>query len=174
MPEGDTIFRAARALHGVLAGKTVTRFESAFPALNRIAEDRPIVGRTIVAVESRGKHILMTFSGDLALRTHMKMNGAWHLYHPGEPWQRSVRDMRIVIATADAVAVGFNVPIAELLTGRDEVHHRELSAMGPDLLADPPPSSDEILVRMRATDGVAIADVLLNQRVVAGIGNVFK
>src|SRR5215468_7451558 len=94
MPEGDTIFRAARTLHRVLAGKTVTRFESVFPAVNRIDEDHPIVGRTIESVASRGKHILMTFSAResgiaravdevVLLHTHMRMNGSWHIYPAG-------------------------------------------------------------------------------------------
>ncbi len=81
--------------------------------------------------------------------------------------------MRILVQTSDFVAVGFNVPIAELLTGRDSARHEELNALGPDLLA-PTFDAAEVLRRMRAHDGDAIADALLNQRVVAGIGNVFK
>ena len=124
MPEGDSIFRAARTLHRALAGSPVTRFESAFPALNRIDHDRPLAGRTIESVSARGKHLLMTFSGDLVLRTHMKMHGSWHIYRPGERWQRPARDMRIVVETARFVAVGFNVPVAEFLTGRELSRHR--------------------------------------------------
>ena len=124
MPEGDTIFRAARTLHRALAGSAVTRFESVFPALNRIDQDRPLAGRTIESVSARGKHLLMTFSGDLVLRTHMRMNGSWHIYRPGERWQRPARDMRIVVETARFVAVGFNVPVAEFLTGRELSRHQ--------------------------------------------------
>jgi endonuclease VIII len=76
MPEGDTVFRAAQALHRALAGRPVTRFESVYPALTRIAEDHPIVGRTIESVSARGKHLLIAFSGDLVLHTHMRMKGA--------------------------------------------------------------------------------------------------
>src|SRR5689334_19279401 len=119
MPEGDTIFRAARTMQRALAGAVVTRFESVFPALNGIDVDRPLAGRTIDAVTSHGKHLLITFSGDLILRTHMQMNGSWHLYRPGERWQRPRSDMRLVIETAAFVAVGFNVPIAEFLTARE-------------------------------------------------------
>src|SRR4051812_13123857 len=71
MPEGDTIFRAARTLHRALAGKAVVRFESMLPALDRVHDDTPITGRTIERVDARGKHLLMQFSGDLVLRTHM-------------------------------------------------------------------------------------------------------
>src|SRR5689334_11413994 len=119
MPEGDTIFRAAAALHRALAGRTVTRFASVYPALTRTAEARPIVGRTIESASARGKHLLIAFSGDLVLRTHMRMNGSWHLYRAGERWKRPGRDMRVLVATAAAEAVGFNVPVAEFLTARD-------------------------------------------------------
>jgi endonuclease VIII len=173
MPEGDTIFRAARTLHTFMAGHLVTRFESMFPALNRIADDRPIVGRTIESVSARGKHLLMTFSGDLVLRTHMRMNGSWHIYPAGAPWKRPTRDMRVLVCTADACAVGFNIPVAELLTAREFERHQTLKSLGPDLLAGSF-DRDEALRRMRQQSGVPIAEVLLNQRVVAGIGNVFK
>ena len=175
MPEGDTIFRAARTLHRVLAGKEVTRFESVYPALTRIADDHPIVGRTIESVSARGKHLLIAFSGGLTLRTHMRMNGSWHIYPAGARWQRPARDMRVLVGTRDAVAVGFNVPIAELLTARDLARHKEVQALGPDLLAeDTPFDRAEVIRRLRGRGREAIADALLNQRVVAGIGNVFK
>src|SRR5687767_4853636 len=128
MPEGDTIFRAARAMHRALAGGVVTRFESVFPKLTRVDVDRPLAGRTIASVTARGKHLLIAFSGDLTLRTHMRMHGSWHLYRPGERWRRPHRDMRVVIETAAAVAVAFNVPIAEWLTSRDLARHEELNA----------------------------------------------
>ena len=87
MPEGDTIFRAARTLDRAFAGQTVTRFESVYPTLTRVHEDAPIVGRTIDRVDSVGKHLLIHFSGDLVLRTHMRMSGSWHIYRHGERWQ---------------------------------------------------------------------------------------
>lgn len=173
MPEGDTIFRAAATLHRTLAGRIVTRFESVFPALTRVAEDRPVVGRTIESVESRGKHLLMFFSGDLVLHTHMRMNGSWHIYPAGARWRRPARDMRIIVATDATEAIGFNIPVAELLTRRDLARHRELASLGPDLLAR---DFDRAAVvdAIRARRNEAIADVLLNQRVLSGIGNVFK
>src|SRR5512135_2062260 len=103
MPEGDTIFRAARTLHRALAGSRVTRFESVFPALTRVDVDAPIAGRTIESATSRGKHLLFAFSGDLVLHTHMRMNGSWHLYRPGERWHRPHRDMRIVLETSSMI-----------------------------------------------------------------------
>src|SRR5215216_988365 len=118
MPEGDTIFRAARTLHRALAGRDVVRFESVLPALTRVHEDTPVTGRRVESVAAAGKHVLMRFSGDLVLRTHMRMNGSWHIYRPGERWRRPRRDMRLVVATAEYEAVAFNVPVAEFLQGR--------------------------------------------------------
>jgi endonuclease VIII len=139
----------------------------------RVDYDRPLAGRRIESVSSRGKHLLITFSGDLILHTHLRMNGSWHLYRVGERWRRPARDMRLLIETTEYVAVAFTVPVAEFLTGRDLARHRDLQSLGPDLL-DPAFERDEVLRRMRALERVSIADALLNQRVLAGIGNEFK
>ena len=173
MPEGDTIFRAARTLHRALAGRVVTRFESVFPALTRVHEDTPITGRTVEMVTARGKHLLIRLSGDLTLRTHMRMNGSWHIYRPGEVWQRSRRDMRIVLATSDFVAVGFSIPVAEWLRTSAAGRHEALRTLGPELLADDFDAA-EAGRRLRERGDTPIADALLNQRVMAGIGNVYK
>ncbi|MGE5361837.1 MAG: DNA-formamidopyrimidine glycosylase family protein [Bacteroidales bacterium] len=174
MPEGDTIFRTAQTLQRALAGRVVTRFESALPALTRVDEDAPIAGRTVVAVRSLGKHLLVEFSGGLALRTHMRMNGTWHIYRPAERWQRPRVAMRVVIETDEWVAVGFNVPVAEFLRTRDLARHHELARLGPDLLAD---EFDEqaITARLRTIGGGRpVGDALLDQRIMAGVGNVYK
>ena len=178
MPEGDTIFRAARTLNRALAGRRVVRFESVLPALTRIHDDAPITGRSIESVTAAGKHILMRFSpfeasGGLVLRTHMRMNGSWHIYRPGERWQRPRRDMRIVVATDAFEAVGFNIPVAEFLQGRAIEQQVDLRLMGPDLLGETFDEADAIR-RLRGRGDLEIADALLNQRVVAGIGNVYK
>jgi endonuclease-8 len=173
MPEGDTIFLAAETLRRALVGQTVTRFRSVFPALTRVDDDRPIAGRTIEAIEAHGKHLLITFTGGLTLRTHMRMNGSWHVYPPGARWRRPARDMRIVVETARATAVAFTVPVAEFLTESQLARSSELRALGPDLLADAF-DADEARRRIRGRGDDPIADVLLSQRVVAGIGNVFK
>src|SRR5262249_49807819 len=173
MPEGDTIYRAAVAMHRALAGRVVTRFESVYPAVMRIAVDRPIVGRTIESVSARGKHLLIAFSGDLILRTHLRMSGSWHLYGAGARWRRRAGDRRVLVATGGVEAVGFNFPVAELLTARDLSRHAQLSALGPDLL-DPAFDAAEAARRIRARGREPVGDVLLNQRVLAGIGNVFK
>ena len=173
MPEGDTIFRAARTLHRALAGHEVVRFESVLPALTRVHEDAPITGRTVERVSAAGKHVLMQFTGDLVLRTHMRMNGSWHIYRPGEAWRRPRRDMRIVIGTAAFDAVGFNVPVAEFLDRRALARQDDLRAMGPDLLGEAFDATEAVR-RFRARPELAIADALLNQRLAAGAGNVYK
>ena len=101
------------------------------------------------------------------------MNGSWHIYRPGEPWQRPRRDMRIVVATDGFEAVGFSIPVAELVKGRDVARHEELRRLGPDLLGDDF-DADEAFARLRARPDLEIAEALLNQRVMAGIGNVYK
>jgi len=169
MPEGDTIFRAAQTLQRALAGKPVVFFESMLPALGRVE----ITGRTIDRVSTAGKHLLMHFSGALVLRTHMRMNGSWHIYRRGERWQRPRRDMRVVIATDDFEAVGFSIPEAELIATRDLRRHDDLRKLGPDLLAEAF-DAGEALRRLRERGDTAVADALLNQRVMAGIGNVYK
>jgi endonuclease VIII len=173
MPEGDTIFRAARTLHRALAGRMVTRFESVFPHLTRVDEDSPLRGRVVEGVESRGKHLLIQLSGRLALRTHMRMHGSWHIYRPGERWQRPRHDMRIVLATAEFEAVAFSVPVAEFLSTDDLARQRDLREMGPDLLGDTFNPADAV-TRIAQRPEIAIADALLEQRAIAGIGNVYK
>jgi endonuclease-8 len=173
LPEGDTIFRAARTLHRALAGRSVTAFESELPALNRVHDDAPLTGRTIERVTAVGKHLLMHFSGGLVLRTHMRMNGSWHIYRAGERWRRSRRDMRIRIRAGEFDAVGFNIPVAEFTSGTALTRHHQLGALGQDLLAEEFVIPDA-LQRMREHADAAIAEVLINQRVVAGLGNVYK
>src|SRR3954451_15783446 len=173
MPEGDTIFRAARTLHRALAGKQVTAFHSMLPALNRINDDTPLAGRTIERVHSTGKHLLIHFSGDLVLRTHMRMNGSWHIYRPGERWRRSRHQARVVIETDAFVAVAFNVPVAEFYSARELTREPALRELGPDLLGETF-EMETAVSRLRARGPVAIGDALLDQRALAGIGNVYK
>src|SRR5262249_42719100 len=109
MPEGDTIFRAARTLNRALQGQIVTQFETQLPHLSRVDYDTPLKGRTVEGVSAAGKWMRMYFSGDLILVTHMLMSGSWHIYRPGESWQRGRVQMRIAVHTASFVAVAFQV-----------------------------------------------------------------
>jgi endonuclease-8 len=130
-------------------------------------------GRTVERVEARGKHLLIWFSGDLVLRTHMRMNGSWHIYRPGERWQRPHRDMRIVIETPAMHAIAFTVPVAEFVTSRELANHDVVAELGPDPLSDTF-NAEQAIERIQAHGDIEIADALLDQRLIAGIGNVFK
>src|SRR5271154_4824269 len=134
MPEGDTIFRSARALNQALAGHQVTLFETAYAALASVNDQSPVAGRTVERVESRGKWLLIHFSGDLILATHMLMSGSWHIYRTGERWKRARSHMRIVLGTTDFVAVAFNVPVARFYTARTLERFAGVAGLGPDLL----------------------------------------
>src|SRR5450830_122970 len=118
MPEGDTIHRAARTIAKAIGGRVITRFETVVAALARANDQQPIVGRRIDAVTARGKNLIIAFSGGMFLRSHLRMNGSWHIYRPGEAWMKRRSDMRVVIATDDFVVVGFNLPIAEFHDAR--------------------------------------------------------
>jgi endonuclease VIII len=173
VPEGDTIFRSARALNKALAGATVTGFDTAYAPLASVNDDTPLAGRTIEKVESRGKWLLIYFSGDLILVTHMLMSGSWHIYRSGEQWRRSRQHMRAVIRTTAFEAVAFDVPVARFHTARSLERHSAIPKLGPDLLGQQF-AEDKAIARIRARPDDEIADVLLNQQVMAGIGNVFK
>ena len=173
MPEGDTIFRAARTLHRALSGAQVTQFESRLPQLLALPVRGGVPGREITLVEARGKHILITFGPDLILRTHLRMHGSWHLARPGERWRRPRAHMRIVITTADWLAIGFQIPEAEWLTAGGLARHARLQALGPDPLGATF-DAEEVIARIASDPSATLADVLLNQRVIAGVGNVFK
>lgn len=173
MPEGDTIFRSARALRLALGGKIITRFDTGYAHLARVDDNQAIAGRTVERVEARGKWLLMFLSGDLILVTHMLMNGTWHIYRTGERWRRRRQDMRIVIETADWMAVAFTVPVAEFHTSASLLRKKIVTELGPDLLKDNFEEAAAVEKILEHPDE-EIAVVLLNQRVMAGIGNVFK
>ena len=173
MPEGDTIFRTARALGRALAGRPIVAFRSTYPTLTRFHDDTPLSGQTIDRVESRGKWLLMHFSGGLTLVTHMLMNGSWHIYRPGQAWQRPRGDMRIAIETRDYHAIGFRVPVAEMHTAQSLARDRRIPQPSLDVLSasfDPA----EAARRLLAHGELAVADALLDQSIFAGAGNVFK
>ena len=173
MPEGDTIFRTARTLGRALGGQIVTVFRSTYPLLTRFHDDAPITGRTVERVESRGKWLLIHFSGGATLATHMLMSGSWHIYRHGERWQKPRTNMRIVIENERFIAVGFRVPVAEMHTAESLARHKRIPAAETDVLSTTF-DRDEVMRRLLARGSEAIADALLDQSVLAGVGNVFK
>jgi len=173
MPEGHTIYRAARTLNLALAGQTVISFESALPHLSRVEIDQVVVGRTVEKVEARGKWLLMYFSRDLILLSHMLMSGSWHIYRPGETWQRRRYDMRVVIGTPKILAVAFNVSLAEFHTVDSLTLREGFNSVGPSTLAKNFDES-EVVARLRSRPDLEIGVSLLTQSLLSGIGNVFK
>jgi endonuclease-8 len=173
MPEGDTIFRTARALGRALNGKPITVFRSTFPLLTRFNDDTPLAGQFVESVESRGKWLLIHFSGGGTLATHMLMSGSWHIYRPGERWQLSRIHMRIVIENSDYLAVGFRVPVARMHTAQSLARDPKIPPPALDVLS---PEFDTATAarRILAHSNEEIGDVLLHQEVLAGVGNVFK
>ena len=172
MPEGDTIFRSALVLHRALAGRVVTRFDTALAHLQRVEDQERVSGRTVDGVTARGKHLIVEFSGGLVLRTHMRMSGSWHLYRPGDRWRRPRRAMRVVIATAEFEAVAFDVQDAEFAHAA-ELERTAVGRLGPDLLAEDFDGAEAVR-RLRGLPPMDLGDAVLDQRGTAGTGNVFK
>ena len=170
MPEGDTIFRAATTLRRWIGGREVTGARTTVAGVAAQA----LVGDTVAEVEARGKHLLVRFESGRVLHTHMRMTGSWHVYTSGERWQRPGWQARFVLEAGDHEAVCFNAPVIEILAARMEQVHPSLTGLGPDVLVEP---LDLDVVRQRAA-GLAptteVGDVLLDQRVVAGIGNIYR
>ena len=173
MPEGDTIFRAARTLHRVLSGQAVTGFETVFPKLERVDVDSGVVGRIVEKVEAQGKWLLIHFSGDLILLTHMLMSGSWHIYRPGEKWQRPKIDMRIVITTDKIFAVAFSVPVAEFHSAKSLLRREGFNRLGPSVLATRF-DEHEAIARLCSRPDLEVGVALVNQSLLAGLGNIFK
>ncbi|MBK7863859.1 MAG: Fpg/Nei family DNA glycosylase [Archangiaceae bacterium] len=173
MPEGDTLLRAAKTLQLALSGKRVVGFESRYANVAVAAENHPLVGETVEKVESVGKHLLIRFSNGYTLRTHMRMNGSWHVYRRSERWKRPNSAMRLLLRTDDFEAVAFDVPVAELVDDK-QLQRGEVGKLGPDLLGDGPLDVDEVIARLRRSGPQPIGELLLDQRVAAGIGNVYK
>ncbi len=173
MPEGDTLFRTAAGLRPYLVGRTVTAARASGPG--SIPQIHRVIGHEITAVESLGKNLLIRFEGGLELRTHLRMNGSWHRYRPGERWRRPPARARLVLEVPGAVAVCFDAPVVELLEQRAEALHPALASLGPDLLS-PDVDAAEAVRRLRdpSRAKTEIAEALTDQRALAGIGNVYK
>jgi endonuclease VIII len=161
VPEGDTIWRSAATLRERLSGLTLQ--EARPSSLGRLR------GLSLEGVEPVGKHLLMRFSGGWTLHSHMRMTGSWHLYRPGERWRRPERLAKAVLDFGSWVAVCFSAPVLELV--RDE--RRSVAHLGPDILAEDFPVA-AVIGRARAAGPMPLGELLLDQRVCCGIGNVYK
>ncbi|MFF8917750.1 DNA-formamidopyrimidine glycosylase family protein [Streptomyces sp. NPDC015032] len=168
MPEGDTVLQTAGRLHSALAGRVLTRSDLRVP---RFAT-ADLTGRAVLDVVSRGKHLLTRIEGDLTLHSHLGMDGAWRVYAPGERWRGGpAHQIRAVLANPEHTAVGYRLPVLELLRTRDE--EQAVGHLGPDLLG-PGWNPDTALRNLLSDPARPLGEALLDQRNLAGIGNIYK
>jgi endonuclease VIII len=161
LPEGDTIWLTAAALRKRLVSKIVRDA--------RPASITRLIGQRVVDVEPTGKHLVIRFDREIALHSHMRMTGSWHLYRPDERWRQPKWRATVVLTFDDVIAVCFAAPVMELVADP----RRAVAHLGPDILTD---SFDlgEVIRRARASDAATLGELLLEQRVCAGIGNIYK
>jgi endonuclease-8 len=177
VPEGDSVWRAAAQLHAALAGQQLLSSDFRVPRFATLQ----LGGWTVNEVVARGKHLLMRLQGPadrtpaqqdrLTIHSHLKMEGTWQVYPPGGRWRKPGFTARCVLRTAAADAVGFSLGILEVVRTADE--DSVVGHLGPDLLG-----SDwdlaEAELRIRAAPDVPIGVALLDQRNLAGIGNIYR
>lgn len=173
MPEGDALYRFAQKVGGALEGKVIRAALSHGPG--PVPRVERLVGATCTGARSTGKNLLISFDNGLVLRGHLRMYGTWHVYAPGEGWRKPEREARLVLEVDDAVVVNFSAPVIELLEERALPVHRPVASLGPDLLADDF-DVNEALRRLRdpARAALTIGDAIMDQKAVAGVGNIWK
>ena len=168
MPEGDTVWLSAKRMHEALAGRALTTSDFRVPEL----ATTDLTGRDVLEVVPRGKHMLTRLEGGLTLHTHFRMDGTWHLYRPGDErrggpdWQ-----VRVVLANPEWEAVGYRLPVVDLLPTSEE--DRVVGHLGPDVL-DPAFDLDEAVRRLSADPDAEVGLALLDQRNLAGLGNLYR
>jgi len=174
MPEGDTILRTARRIAPVLVGNVPDEILTPQARHRRDRWPERLAGRAVRAVDAHGKHLFLRFEGDLTLHSHLRTTGSWGVYRRGQRWGRSPRRAWLVLRRGDREVVQFDGPVLELMTESRTRFDRRLAGLGPDILGE---RFDEagVLRRLRADDPTRpIGDALLDQRLVAGVGNKWK
>ncbi|MGI8887849.1 MAG: DNA-formamidopyrimidine glycosylase family protein [Nocardioidaceae bacterium] len=166
MPEGDTVWRTARRLDQALSGRSLTTSDFRVPSWAEV----DLVGQPVIETVSRGKHLLTRLE-HVTLHTHLFMEGSWHIYRPTSPWRSPAFQARVILANTDWTAVGFRLGVVDLVE-RDQ-EHTVVGHLGPDLLGSDY-SQDEVLGRLSAEPERPLGEALLDQRNVAGIGNMYK
>ncbi len=166
MPEGDVVWRAARRLHNALAGQVLVRSDFRVP---RFATT-DLTGRTVVEALSRGKHLLVRVDGDITVHTHLRMDGSWRV-GPASGYPLRDHRIRLVLANKEWEAVGRLLGVVEVIrTSRESA---AVGYLGPDLLG-PDWDATEAVRRLTSDPARAIGDAVLDQRNLAGIGNIYK
>jgi endonuclease-8 len=174
MPEGDTIHNAALRVGNALVGREIVEIET--PQARHRGDRWPerLAGRAVRSVDARGKHLFVRFEGDLTLHSHLRMGGKWGVYERGRRWTRGAHRAWLIIRTATHDVVQFDGPMLELMTDSRTRFDQLLAGLGPDIVADEF-DEDAYVVRIREDDQKrAIGEALLDQRNVAGIGNIWK
>jgi endonuclease-8 len=174
MPEGDTIHYAATRIRAVLAGRVPD--EILTPQPRHVLDRWPqrLAARAVRSVDAHGKHLFVRFEGDLTLHSHLRMTGAWSVSHRGQRWRRAARRAWLILRSGEWEVVEFDGPVLELMRDSRTRFDRHLAALGPDILGESF-ELESFLTRLRAGDQTrAIGDALLDQQLVAGIGNVWK
>ncbi len=164
MPEGDTVYHAAHVLRGALEGQVLTGCDIRVPRYATV----DFTGQTVDEVVSKGKHLLFRI-GDYSIHSHLKMEGTWQVYARGARWRRPAHQARAILSTANSSAVGFELGVLEVISDETDV----VGYLGPDLLGldwDP----HAALANVSAEPGRAIGLALLDQRNLAGLGNVYR
>jgi endonuclease-8 len=175
MPEGDTIHHAARAIAAVLAGQMPDSIETPHPRFGADRWPERLAGRRVEGVEARGKHLLLRFEGGLVVHSHLRMTGAWRVLRRGEGRPRSPRRVWLVLRHGQHEVLQFDGPVLEIMTAARVRTDPRLAHLGPDLVAEEPFGEALFLRRLREDDPTrTLGDALLDQHIVAGIGNFWK
>jgi endonuclease-8 len=170
MPEGHTLRRAVARLTPLLG----RRVAASAPHARGKAIAAALDGRVLEGVQARGKHLLVRFEGGRVLHSHLRMRGAWDVQPASAPFRRPQAGAWLVLRADQLVAIQYGGPVLELLDERSLARHPTLARLGPDLLDDGFDPAAQLVRLRRAGADASIADLLLDQSAVCGIGNVYK
>jgi endonuclease VIII len=174
VPEGDTIHYAANRIRPILEGHVPDELLTPHPRFGRDRWAERLSGRAVRSVDAHGKHLFLRFEGNLTIHSHLRMTGSWGTHKQGERWKRHPRRAWLVVRREDREVVQFDGPVLELMTESRTRLDRRIAGLGPDIIK-PEFDEDEFLRRLRMDDPTRpIGDALLDQRTIAGIGNLWK
>ena len=173
MPEGDTLYRIANRLRPILLGQTIADARANPPRTGAMIDAPSLIGKRVEMVEATGKHLLITFDDRQVLHSHLGMTGSWHIYQPGQRWRKPFHRAGVVLTTPTHVAVNFSPKSLELVTEQTIERNTYLRRLGPDMMLAETDVA-EVVPRMRRYARLPIGEAVMNQTLVAGIGNIYK